>query len=126
LQVSVDPATKLASIDFDDNSVDILDLDTGDLKLKGGVLCVVADWVKGLFIGKLKDQIKAQLAKPLNSLLCQKCNTKDDCSSLANQGCSMNKQCMRNNKCMQEIGIDGRIDLSALQKGASLDIFAAA
>src|SRR5581483_1216044 len=37
---------------------------------------------------------------------CQGCATKDDCSSLANQGCQ-NKRCMRDNTCLQHLGLEG-------------------
>ncbi|HPH28214.1 MAG TPA: hypothetical protein PLA87_15310, partial [Pseudomonadota bacterium] len=95
LLTKADMATKLTTLNFDTNSVDILDLDNNDIDIKGDILCGTINLLKGLFIGQLKDQLKKQLAGPLDTALCQSCTTKDDCSSLANQGCSMDKRCMR-------------------------------
>lgn len=124
--------TSLTNIDFDANNIDIKDLDNNDLSIDGGFLCDVADFLKGLFIGTLKDQLKKQLGTPLSGLFCQACMTKDDCSSLANEGCAMGK-CMRKGTCMQQIGAEGRMDLASLVAGipgaaqnASLDYFAVA
>ncbi len=129
---NVNAMTKLTSIDFDDKSVDILDLDSGDIDISGGFGCDVLDFVKSLFVGTLKDQLKRQLAQPLDSLMCQKCATKTDCSSLANQGCT-NNYCMRDGTCLQLIGTEGRIDLgsalgafSPAAKTAMLDLHVAA
>jgi hypothetical protein len=126
------PATKLTSLDFDDKSVDILDLDSDDIDIKGNLLCGTVNLLKGLFIGTLKDQLKRQLSGPLDSLMCQKCAAKADCSSLANQGC-VNNFCMRDGSCLQFIGAEGRIDLgsalgafSPAAKTAGLDLIAAA
>ena len=124
--------TKLTSLNFDSSSVDILDLDDGDIQIKGDImLCGTINLLKGLFIGTLKDQLKKQLAGPLDTLFCQSCTTADDCSSLANQGCSASKQCMRNGTCMQQLGFEGAIDLSTLTgkaagTGASMEFFAVA
>ncbi|HND10642.1 MAG TPA: hypothetical protein PLY80_09410, partial [Pseudomonadota bacterium] len=129
---NVNATTKLTSFDFDDKSVDILDLDSGDIDISGSFGCDLLDWIKGPFIGTLKDQLKRQLAAPLDSLMCQKCSTKPDCSSLANQGC-VNNYCMRDGTCLQLIGTEGRIDLgsalgaySPAAKTAALDLYAAA
>ncbi len=129
---NVNATTKLTSFDFDDKSVDILDLDSGDIDISGSLGCDLLDWIKGPFIGTLKDQLKRQLAAPLDSLMCQKCSTKPDCSSLANQGC-VNNYCMRDGTCLQLIGTEGRIDLgsalgaySPAAKTAALDLYAAA
>jgi len=129
---NVNAATKLTSLDFDDKSVDILDLDSDDLDIKGGALCWTANLLKGLLLGTLKDQLKRQLAQPLDTLACQKCNTRADCSSLANQGCS-NNFCMRDGVCLQLLGTEGRIDLGSLlgayspaAKAAMLDLYVAA
>lgn len=129
---NVNPATKLLSLDFDDKSVDILDLDSDDIDIKGNILCGTVNLLKGLFIGTLKDQLKKQLAGPLDTLACQRCSTKFDCSSLANQGCS-NSYCMRDGVCLQMLGTEGRLDLGSLlgaysppAKNASLDLYAAA
>ena len=130
LLTKADMATKLTTLNFDTNSVDILDLDNNDIDIKGDILCGTINLLKGLFIGQLKDQLKKQLAGPLDTALCQSCTTKDDCSSLANQGCSMDKRCMRDNVCMQQLGVEGRIDLSGLLGGfggsrtAAMDIYA--
>lgn len=119
--------TKLANIDFDTGGLDLQDLDNDDIEIRGGFLCDTADFFKGLFIGTLKDQIKKQLAGPLTGVFCQKCMTKDDCSSLADQGCMSNK-CMRKGACMQFLGIEGRMDLSSLVPSGSggMDIYATA
>ena len=128
---TVDATTKLANINLDSGSVDILDLDNGDIELKGGFVCDAADVLKGLFIGTLKDQIKKQLAAPLDGLLCQQCTVKDDCSSLADKGCVSGK-CMRGSTCMQQLGLESRMDLSSLLKGfggpstAAIDFYATA
>lgn len=129
---NVNAMTKLTSIDFDDKSVDILDLDSDDIDIKGNLLCGTVNLLKGLFIGTLKDQLKKQLAAPLDSIMCQKCTAKPDCSSLANQGC-VNNFCMRDGTCLQLLGLEGRIDLgsalgafSPAAKTAALDLLAAA
>lgn len=129
---NVSAATKLTSIDFDDKSVDILDLDSDDIDIKGNILCGTVNLLKGLFIGQLKDQLKKQLAGPLDSVLCQKCAAKTDCSSLANQGC-VNNFCMRDGTCLQLLGLEGRIDLgsslgaySPAAKAAGIDMIVAA
>ena len=134
VNTNVNAATKLTSLDFDDKSVDILDLDSGDIDIKGDLVsaCTVIDWFKGSFINTLKDQLKKQLAGPLDSLMCQKCSARTDCSSLANQGC-LNNYCMRDGSCLQLIGTEGRIDLgsalgafSPAAKTAALDLIVAA
>ena len=79
--------------------MDILDLDSGDISIKGDLVCDTINLLKGFFINTLKDQLKKQLAGPLDTLFCQSCTTADDCSSLANQGCSAAKQCTRNGAC---------------------------
>lgn len=128
-----DAATKLTNIDFIDSATDLLDLDNDDIDIKGDIFCGTIDLLlKGTVVNALKDQIKKQLAGPLDGLFCQKCESKDDCSSLANQGCSAQKQCARDGKCMQFLGLEGRIDLSGLgafapaAKTAAIDLYAAA
>lgn len=126
-----DATTKLTSLAFDPSSVDILDLDSGDITIKGDLICDTINLLKGFFINTLKDQLKKQLATPLDTLFCQSCNTADDCSSLANQGCSASKQCTRNGACLQQLGFEGQIDLSALTgkpagTGAGLEFYAVA
>ena len=119
--------TKLANIDFDTGGLDIQDLDNNDIEIRGGILCDTADVFKGLFMGRIRDLLKDQLAKPLAGVFCQKCASKDECSSLADQGCMSNK-CMRKGTCMQQLGIEGRIDLSGTLPGGSggMDIYAVA
>ena len=119
--------TKLANIDFDTGGLDIQDLDNDDIEIRGGFLCDTADFFKGLFMGRIRDLLKDQLAKPLAGVFCQKCMAKDDCSSLADQGCVSNK-CMRKGTCMQQLGIEGRIDLSGTLPGGTggMDIYAVA
>ena len=119
--------TKLGNIDFDTGGLDIQDLDNGDLEVRGDIVCDTIDFLKGLFLGTIKDQIKKQLAGPLSGVFCQKCMGKDDCSSLADQGCMANK-CMRKGTCMQQLGVEGRIDLGGSLPGGSggLDIYAVA
>lgn len=126
-----DAATKLTSLAFDPNAVDILDLDSGDITIKGDLICDTINLLKGFFINTLKDQLKKQLAGPLDTLFCQSCATADDCSSLANQGCSASKQCTRNGACLQLLGTEGQIDLSTLTgkpagTGAGLQFYAVA
>jgi len=131
---TVNAETKLTSIDFNTGAIDIQDLESGDISLSGGLGCATADVFKGLFLGTLKDQLKQQLAGPLGGAFCQKCQTKDDCSSLADQGCDMGKKvCMRKGACMQHLGVEGRIDLASLlsavpggPKNAAIDMFAVA
>jgi hypothetical protein len=128
---SADAMTKLTSINIDANSVDIQDLDDGDIALSGDLLCKGLNLFKGVILNTLKDQLKKQLATPLGNLFCQSCMTADDCSSLANQGCSMSKQCMRNNVCMQHLGLEGMVDLSTLTgkaagTGPALEYYAVA
>lgn len=126
-------ATKITDITFIESATDLLDLDKDDLDIDGGLVCEGVDLLlKGTVINALKDQIKKLLAAPLNEAFCQKCESKDDCSSFANQGCSAKKQCTRDGKCMQFLGLEGRMDLSGLgafapaAKAAALDIYAAA
>lgn len=129
LNATVNAQTRLTSMDVPDNSIDILDLEDGDLEIKGDFGCDVANLLKGLFLNTLKDQLKKQLAAPLDAAFCQSCMTKDDCSSLANQGCSAQKRCMRDNVCMQLLGAEGSLNLGGLlpgAKNAALDIYAAA
>jgi hypothetical protein len=129
LTATVNAQTRLTSLDVPDNSIDILDLEDGDLEIKGDFGCDVANLLKGLFLNTLKDQLKKQLAGPLDNAFCQSCMTKDDCSSLANQGCSAQKRCMRDNVCMQLLGAEGTLNLGGLlpgAKNAALDIYAAA
>lgn len=132
VNASADPMTKLTSLNFDSSAVDILDLDSGDITIKGDLLCDTINLLKGFFINTLKDQLKKQLAGPLDTLFCQSCATADDCSSLANQGCSMAaKQCMRNGACLQQLGFEGQLDLSSLLgkaagTGAALEYYAVA
>lgn len=128
-----DAATKITNITFIESATDLLDLDKDDLDIDGGLVCEGVDLLlKGTVINALKDQIKKLLAAPLNETFCQKCESKDDCSSFANQGCSAKKQCTRDGKCMQFLGLEGRMDLSGLgafapaAKAAALDIYAAA
>ncbi len=127
VQARTNGETKLANIDFDTGGLDLQDLDNDDIEIRGGFLCDTADFFKGLFIGTLKDQIKKQLAGPLTGVFCQKCMNKDDCSSLADQGCMSNK-CMRKGSCMQFLGMEGRMDLSSLVPSGSggMDIYATA
>jgi hypothetical protein len=119
--------TKLANIDFDTGGLDIQDLDNDDIEIRGGFLCDTADFFKGLFMGRIRDLLKDQLGKPLAGVFCQKCANKDECSSLADQGCMSNK-CMRKGTCMQQLGVEGRLDLSASLPGGSggMDIYAVA
>lgn len=132
LTAKVDGETKLTNINFDTDNIDIGDLDNGDISIGGSLACKAAGLFKGLIIGKLKDALKDQLAKPLNSALCQKCTSSDECSSLADQGCAMDtKVCMRKGTCMQHLGIEGAMDLSGLlgslpggPANASLDMYA--
>lgn len=131
LNSTVDGGTKLANMDIDPNSIDLQDIDSGDVEIKGNIFCGAANLLKGLFIGTLKDTLKKQIAKPLEGLLCQKCMSNDDCSSLANQGCAGDKKvCTRDGKCMQSLGVEGHLDTGGLlggEKGASgLDIYAVA
>ena len=131
---SVNADTKLTSINFNTSGLDLLDIDSGDISLSGGWRCSLTDAIKGLFIGTIKDQIKNQLAGPLGGVLCQKCESNDDCSSLADMGCAMDKKvCMRQGTCIQELGFSGRLDLASLLgalpgggKDAAIDIYAVA
>ncbi len=128
---TADAMTKLTSLKFDSSAVDILDLDSGDITIKGDLVCDTINLLKGFFINTLKDQLKSQLAGPLDTLFCQSCTTADDCSSLANQGCSASKQCTRNGACLQQLGFEGQIDLSTLTgkpagTGAALEYYAVA
>src|SRR5262249_30842969 len=92
----VNGETKQTSIDFDTDNIDLQDIDSGDISIKGGFLCGLTDALKSLILGTLKDQIKKQLAGPLSGVLCQKCESNDDCNSLADQGCAADKKvCMR-------------------------------
>lgn len=132
LNSKVNQATRLTSIDIDGNSIDVQDIENGDININGGFVCEVVDFLKGLFIGTLKDQLKKQLAGPLDGALCQSCKSNDECSSLANQGC-MGGRCMRDGACMQQLGAEGRLatgsllgSLSAAGKDASVDVYAVA
>lgn len=134
LNAAVDMTTRLTSINFDTNSLDIADLDNGDISIGGSLACKAAGLFKGLILGKLKDALKSQLATPLNSALCQKCTSNDDCSSFADGGCPMDtKVCTRKGACMQHLGIEGQMDLGGLlgalpggPSSAAMDIYAVA
>ncbi len=132
LVATANPATKLTSVNVDPNSIDILDIDDGDIQIKGDVFCDIANLLKGVLIKTLKDQLKKQIAGPLDKAFCQKCMTNDDCSSLANQGCSAQKFCTRDGACLEHLGVEGRLDLGSLlgalsgSKPSPLDIYAVA
>lgn len=118
LNASVNAESKLASLDIDTNSVDILDFDNDDIEIKGDLVCGTINLLKGLFIGTFKDQLKKQLATPLDGMLCSKCMNKDECQSVAD-ACTGGK-CMRKGQCLQVLGTEGRIPLGT----ANLDIYA--
>ena len=137
LNTAVNATTRLTSLSIDPNSVDILDLQDGDIDINGNFSCDVLDFFKGLFLGTLKDQLKKQLGGPLGSALdgalCQKCmDAKIDCPQFGGVACNASKVCAIGASCIQRIGIEQRIDASGLLAGFSagtpgnLDIYAVA
>jgi hypothetical protein len=113
-------------------NTDLANLDNGDLVISGGVVCFIADLLKGLFKDSIVGGFKDQIAGVIEDQLCKKCVADSDCLPFAtcDEGAGT---CMVNGanpaRCLQELGTSGRLagagllgNLSPGNKG-SLDLY---
>lgn len=106
--------------------VQIAQLDNGDIDLKGGFSCTLADLLIGFFKDTLTSGIADVLRKQIEGALCKACpgGTVDECGPFAD-ACE-DQVCMSGGECLQELGVSGRLLASALGLAGSgaLDIYA--
>jgi hypothetical protein len=91
-------------------TVNIANLDAGDVSLGGSIACDIASLGLSFFIGILTSQIGSQIQSTIENQTCKKCPSGNvaECGSQFATACTKN-QCMEDaNNCLQELGIDGR------------------
>jgi hypothetical protein len=97
------------------NNVSVSQIDSGDISLSGGFLCILGDAFIGAFIGTLTDQIASQIQDTINESLCKTCDSGNvaECGSSFATACT-NNTCMVADRCLQSLGLDGRMRGSLL------------
>jgi hypothetical protein len=97
------------------SNVAVSQIDSGDISLSGGFLCVIGSAFIGAFVGTLTDQIASTIQDTINESLCKACDSGNvaECGSSFATACT-NKVCMVGSQCLQELGLDGRMRGSAL------------
>jgi hypothetical protein len=89
----------------------LTDLDDDDVVISGGVVCDVADVLKGFFMDTVRDQVQAKIGDAINQQLCQPCASSAECGPFGQ--CS-DGTCMRGSQCLQRFQLEGRVELADL------------
>jgi len=92
-------------------------IDDGDLNINepgSDFTCTIATFIPGVksfVVSTLESQVASQIDKAASSATCMKCMDKTDCNSFATD-CKSGTCVKADGKtCVQEIGIDGRMDV---------------
>lgn len=96
-------------------AVAIGNLATEDVELTGGFFCEATNFILGLLIGVLRDQLTSAVQSTIQGQTCKACPSGQvaECGSQFATACT-NRVCMQGNQCFQELGLAGRIRGSAL------------
>src|SRR5262249_10938882 len=73
------------------------DLDEDDVEISGGLVCDVADVLKGFFMDTVRETIRGRVAGAIDAQLCQPCAQQSDCAPFGQ--CS-GGVCMRGSQCL--------------------------
>jgi hypothetical protein len=98
--------TKVAVAD-----VGLVDLDDGDIDISGSdFMCTIASWFKGTFTSQMTTALTST-ATSISNQLCQSCQAQTDCP--AGTTCTGNVCKFSDGACLQNLGIEGRVDVGA-------------
>lgn len=112
-------------------TVEVTDLDDGDIDISGGFQCDIVDFFKGFFVDQIVSGITDQIQTTIEDQVCKQCDVDANCSPFAT--CNADGVCELNDsggqRCLQELGASGRLfaadllaSLSPGQQGA-MDIY---
>jgi hypothetical protein len=116
VQFPVDATTDLTGLHAANTTINNLDPSMIDLQSQpGDFLCTLANIgiIKSFVIGQVQSQLTTQIADTIDKQTCMKCMDKSDCNAFA-QACTMGECVNASGACIQEVGVDGRMDLSTL------------